>query len=83
MAEKIRSPSDEPPPVWPYAKGDVRGQALEPLHRAAPDAAASWPELGEILSLLDSLRVGDARVRKVAGELFAERLRGKGAGASG
>lgn len=82
MVEMIRSSSDEPPPVWPYAQGDVRGQAIEPLHRAAPEAAAGWPELGEMLSLLDSLRAGDARVRNVAGELFFERLRGSGAGVS-
>jgi hypothetical protein len=79
MVELIRSSSDEPPPVWPYAQGDVRGQAIEPLHRAAPEAVAGWPELGETLSLLDSLRAGDGRVRKVAGELFAERLRRSGA----
>lgn len=79
MAELIRSSSDEPPPVWPYAQGVVRGQAIEPLHRAAPEAVASWPELGETLSLLDSLRAGDGRVRGVAGEIFAERLRKSGA----
>lgn len=80
MAEKIRSSSDEPPPVWPYARGDVRGQAIEPLHRAAPEAVAAWLELGEMLSLLDSLRAGDARVRNVAGDLFSERLRGSSVG---
>jgi hypothetical protein len=80
MAEKIRSSSDEPPPVWPYAQGEVRGQAIEPLHRAAPEAVAAWPELGEMLALLDSLRAGDARVRDVAGDLFSERLRRSSAG---
>jgi hypothetical protein len=75
MADRIRSSSDEPPPVWPYAHGDVRGQGIEPLHPAAPDAVAGWRELGEILSLLDSLRAGDTRVRRVAGELFSQRLR--------
>lgn len=80
MVELIRSSSDEPPPVWPYAQGEVRGQAIEPLHRAAPEATAAWSELGEILALLDSLRAGDGRVRSVAGECFAERLRRSGAG---
>ncbi len=74
MVERIRSSSDEPPPVWPFAGGGVRGQAIEPLHRAAPEAVAVWPELGEVLSLLDSLRAGDARVRSVASDLFSERL---------
>jgi hypothetical protein len=52
----------------------VRGQAIEPLHPAAPEAVAAWPELGEILALLDSLRAGDARVRRVAEDLLASML---------
>lgn len=75
MASAIRSSGEEPPPVWPHAQGRVRGQAIEPLHPAAPEAVEDWPELGELLALLDSLRAGDARVRKVAGDLLSERLR--------
>jgi hypothetical protein len=75
MAGAIRSSGDEPPPVWPYAFGRVRGQAIEPLHSAAPEAVENWPELGEVLALLDSLRAGDARVRKVAGGLLSKMLR--------
>jgi hypothetical protein len=75
MASAIRSSVEEPPPVWPYAGGRVRGQAIEPLHPAAPEAVEGWSELGEILSLLDSLRAGDARVRNVAGGFLSERLR--------
>lgn len=82
MAGAIRSSGDEPPPVWPYAQGRVRGQAIEPLHSAAPEAVEGWPELGELLALLDSLRAGDARVRKVAGDLFSRILRER-AGAVG
>src|SRR5512146_2780982 len=72
MASAIRSSSDEPPPVWPYVHGRVRGQAVEPLHPAAPEAVEDWPRLGEVLALLDSLRAGDARVRQVAGDLLSE-----------
>lgn len=74
MAGAIRSSGEDPPPVWPYAQGRVRGQAIEPLHPAAPEAVESWPRLGEILSVLDSLRVGDPRVRKVAGEFLSKML---------
>ncbi len=80
MARAIRSSVDEPPPVWPYVAGKVRGQAIAPLHRAAPEATEDWSELGEILSLLDSLRAGDARVRSVAGDFLSERLRDRAAG---
>lgn len=81
MAGAIRSSGDEPPPVWPYAHGQVRGQAIEPLHSAAPEAVEGWPELGELLSLLDSLRAGDARIRQVAGELLSGMLRDRSAAA--
>ena len=74
MASAIRSSGEEPPSVWPYAKGRVRGQAIEPLHPAAPDAVEDWSQLGEILVLLDSLRVGDPRVRKVAENLLSKTL---------
>jgi hypothetical protein len=70
MASAIRSSGDDPPPVWPYAEGRVRGQAIEPLHSAAPDAAEDWRELGAILAILDSLRAGDPRVRQVAEKLL-------------
>lgn len=74
MASAIRSSGEDPPPVWPYALGQMRGQAIEPLHPAAPEAVEGWPELGEILAVLDSLRAGDPRVRNVAEDLLAEML---------
>ena len=83
MASAIRSSGEEPLPVWPFAKGRVRGQAIEPLHPAAPEAVEDWPELGELLALLDSLRAGDARVRKVAGDLLSEQLRSPASVADG
>jgi hypothetical protein len=76
MAGAIHSSGEDPPPVWPYARGRVRGQAIDPLHPAAPEAVAGWPELGENLALLDSLRAGDPRVRKVAGDFLSRKLRG-------
>jgi hypothetical protein len=80
MSGVITSSGEEPPPVWPYAHGQVRGQAIEPLHRAAPEAVGEWSDLGEILALLDSLRVGDARVRNVAGDFLSARLHSLAAG---
>jgi hypothetical protein len=75
MARAIRSSGEEPPPVWPYAHGRARGQAIEPLHPSATEAVEEWPQLGEILAVLDSLRARDPRVREVAEGLLARRLR--------
>lgn len=75
MAKAIVSSGEDPPPVWPHAEGGVRGQAVEPLHGAAPEAVAEWPGLAEILATLDSLRVGDVRVRGVAEGFLVDLLR--------
>jgi hypothetical protein len=64
----IHQSGQELPPVWPDAHGAVRGQALKPLHPAAVDASQHAPALAKLLSIVDSLRAGDVRVRKVAAE---------------
>lgn len=65
---------DEPPPVWPDARGELRGVAVQPLHEKAVQAARRDPALGEQLALLDAIRLGDGRVRSVAAERLSERL---------
>jgi hypothetical protein len=54
--------------VWPYAKGKVRGQSIEPLYISAVEAAAKDQELHSLLALVDALRAGRARERKLAAE---------------
>ena len=71
-------PARSRPPCGLSLRGRVRGQAIEPLHPAAPEAVEDWPEFGELLAYLDSLRAGDARVRRVAGDLLSGRLRSPG-----
>jgi hypothetical protein len=83
MASKIRSSGGDPPPVWPYARGGVRGQTIEPLHSSAPEAAAEWPELEQILAILDSIRAGDPRVRQVAEDLLSKMLRARARATTG
>jgi hypothetical protein len=56
----------EPPPVWPDAEGTVRGEAMRPLYRSAPGAARRDPALYELLALVDAVRGGRARERKLA-----------------
>jgi hypothetical protein len=58
--------SDEPPPVWPYAKGTVRGIALQPLYPTVPRAAEIDSRLYEALALFDALRMGRSREREFA-----------------
>ena len=59
-------PTDELPPVWPWSEGKVRGIALQPLYKTAPIAAAQDVLLYEFLALLDAIRDGRARERKIA-----------------
>ncbi|HAT8918606.1 TPA: hypothetical protein JBB10_12270 [Legionella pneumophila subsp. pneumophila] len=61
-------------PVWPYAEGDHRGLALEPLYRSVPEALAKHPDQSfyELLVLIDAIRSGRARERKIAIELLRE-----------
>ena len=66
---------DELPPVWPSAQGNVRGRSLEPLHPAAAAATLDNPKLSRLLSVADALRVGDARIRREAGDALRSELR--------
>lgn len=66
----------ELPPVWPDARGEIRGLSVTPLHPAATDLARADPWMYETLALVDGLRVGDARVRGLARELLQLRLEG-------
>jgi hypothetical protein len=52
----------EPPPVWPYAEGNVRGFEFTPIYKSVPEAASRDPKLYELLALVDALR--DSRVRE-------------------
>lgn len=58
----------EPPPVWPDAKGHVRGLGVDPLYRTAVQAARADQRLYELLALADLLRGGRARERQWAGK---------------
>lgn len=65
-----------PPPVWPFPKGGTRGQEVEPLYKKAPQAAMRDEALYHALALIDALRIGGARERKLAANLLEERLFG-------
>jgi hypothetical protein len=60
--------------VWPYAKGNQRGQGIVPLYPSVPEAALKDPKLHELLALTDALRVGKAREKALAVEELKKRL---------
>jgi len=74
LSKKIQAGS-ELPPVWPSPEGKQRGVALEPLYKTVPAAALRDPFLYELLALIDALREGRARERKLAENELIQRLR--------
>lgn len=68
------SGQDDLPPVWPCADGTVRGYAFEPLYRCVPAAAREDTGLYELLVLVDAIRGGRARERKMAEQELKQRL---------
>lgn len=65
------------PLVWPTANGKVRGETLLPIYKTAPAAAAADVKLYELLVLVDAMRTGRAKEKKLAAELLEERLVGR------
>ena len=61
-------------PVWPDPQGDVRGQAVTPLHPEVPNVVRNDPKLYELLALVDAIRIGRARERNLAVEELSSRL---------
>lgn len=72
LADKISS--DDVMPVWKDPEGTVRGSAIEPLYISVPKAARRDPALYELLALVDALRIGRVRERKLAEEELCRRI---------
>ena len=79
---RIIDPGDEPIPVWPYGKGEKRGIAFAPLYKLLPIAALQDPLLYEQLALIDAIRDGRARERRIAEDELIKTLRRKSNGGS-
>jgi len=76
------APGNEPIPVWPYAQGEKRGIAFKPLYRTVPIAAQRDPLLYKELALIDAIRDGRARERKLAEQELIKILRKESDGRS-
>ena len=76
---------NEPLPVWPDPSGPVRGLSFEPLYRNVPQAARQDSHLYELLTLVDAIRDGRVRERKIAEKELVTRLRARehGSGQNG
>ena len=60
--------------VWPYAKGNLRGQAVEPLHPKMAEACLKDSQFYELMALVDAIRVGKVREQHLAFEMIKERI---------
>jgi len=60
--------------VWQYAKGNTRGQAIEPLYRTIPAIIQKEPMLYELLVIVDTIRVGRVREINIAIQELEKRL---------
>jgi hypothetical protein len=60
--------------VWPCASGSSVGRAIAPLYERATELPQRCPSVYESLTLVDALRAGRARERKLAVEELARRL---------
>lgn len=62
------------PVVWPDAHGEARGTSLAPLYGKATQLPARAPDIYDALTLVDALRVGQARERTAALEALDRAL---------
>ena len=62
------------PIVWASDRGSIRGETLVPLFPNVPAVAARDPRLHELLALVDVLRAGSARERRIVGDALGERV---------
>ena len=71
---RMLAPNEDPSPVWPDPGGRHRGPLLEPIAEAAPRLAKADSELAQWLPLIDAIRVGRARERKLASRELSKRI---------
>lgn len=73
--KQLIAPGEEPIPVWPHPEGKSRGIAFTPLYKSVPVAAMRDRLLYERLALVDAIRDGRTRERKLAEHELLKRLR--------
>lgn len=66
--------ADDEPLVWANAEGVVRGTSLTPLFPNAPALSRTNQQLYELITLVDSIRIGRSRETAIAIDLLAKRI---------
>jgi hypothetical protein len=61
--------------VWKYAKGNQRGQSIDPLYKTVPATIQNNSLFYEFLVIVDTLRVGRVREIKIAIEELEKRFK--------
>lgn len=74
LADHFGTQDHDLPPVWPDPHGSTRGYALEPLFKPIKKAVEQDPNLYELLALIDAIRDGRARERKLAEDKLRSRI---------
>lgn len=69
---------NEPPPVWPWSEGLERGTSFQPFYPNMPAAALRDSKLYEMLALVDAIRDGRARERRIAEQELIRRMEALG-----
>ncbi len=73
--DRLLANDEESTFVWPDPEGAARGQSIEPLYETVPKTARRNPALYELLALVDALRCGGARERRLAMIELTRRIR--------
>jgi len=60
--------------VWKYYKGTRRGNSIIPLYEKIPKIVENQPELYELLTIVDTLRIGKKREIQIAIEELNKKL---------
>ncbi len=74
LMEQLSSSSSSSSVVWPDPNGTMRGESITPLYDGAANAGRRDKRLHRALALVDALRIGQARERKIAGALLKDEL---------
>ena len=73
LSKDLRFESSEAP-VMPFMDGPHRGPGIKPIYPTAPEAASEDPALYSLLALVDAIRTGRSRERKLAQARLTEAL---------